>query len=294
MARPSSSKNPRPQRRAVPVQTPARREWLVALLAVAGVIVSGYLGWLKVRGGNALLCEAGGGCDIVQATRYATILGVPTALWGTLFYIAVGALAALGLTARRWMLAFLLAAAGAGFSLYLTAISLFAIGAACPYCLASTGIALALVAMLAWRRPPAPGRRAPLRWGRVLPLGGGAAVAAVVVGAAVFASYPGGATAYQTGLAQHLAKVNARMYGAYWCPACKEQKARFGAAAYQIPYVECDPRGTGARPDLCQAIGVRALPTWVIGGQRREGVMTLDDLARLSGFPGVGAGQGDR
>ena len=84
------------------------------LLAVAGVIVSGYLGWLKVRGGNALLCEAGGGCDIVQASRYATILCVPTALWGTAFYIAVGVLAALGFTARRWLWTFLLSAAGAG------------------------------------------------------------------------------------------------------------------------------------------------------------------------------------
>jgi uncharacterized membrane protein len=274
----------------VPVPEPARREWLVVLLAVAGVIVSGYLGWLKVRGGNALLCEAGGGCDIVQASRYATILWVPTALWGTLFYIAVGVLAALGLTARRWLATFLLAAAGAGFSLYLTAISLFVIGAACPYCLASAGIALALVAVLAWRRPPAPGRRAPLRWGRVLPLGGGAAVAAAVVGAAVFASYPGGATAYQVGLVQHLAKVNGVMYGAYWCPACKEQKARFGSAAAQIPYVECDPRAAGGRPDLCQAIGVRSFPTWMIAGQRREGVLSLDELARMSGYPGVGTG----
>jgi uncharacterized membrane protein len=216
MAKPSSSKSPRPHRGAPPVAAPGRREWLIVLLAAAGVIVSGYLGWLKVRGGNALLCETGGGCDIVQASRYATILGVPTALWGTLFYIAVGVLAGLGLTAQRWLASFLLAAAGAAFSLYLTTISLFVIGAACPYCLASAGIAVALVAVLAWRRPGAAGRRSPLRWSRALPLGGVAAVAAVAVGAAIFASYPGGATAYQAGLAQHLAKVNAIMYGAYW------------------------------------------------------------------------------
>ena len=78
-----------------------------------------------MRGGNALLCEAGGGCDIVQASRYATILWVPTALWGRLpLFVAVGALAALGFTARRWRWTFLLAAAGAH-SIYLTAISLF-------------------------------------------------------------------------------------------------------------------------------------------------------------------------
>jgi uncharacterized membrane protein len=216
MVKPSSTRTTRAPRGAAAIETPGRREWVVVLLAVAGVLVSGYLGWLKLRGGNALMCEAGGGCDIVQASRYATILGVPTALWGTLFYVAVGVLAGLGLTAQRWLGTFLLAVAGAAFSLYLTGISLFAIGAACPYCLASAAIAAALVGVLAWRRPASTGRRAPLRWSRVVPLGGVAAVAAVVVGAAIFAAYPGGAAAYQTGLAQHLARVNAIMYGAYW------------------------------------------------------------------------------
>jgi hypothetical protein len=48
--------------------------------------------------------------------------------------------------------------------------------------------------------------------------------------------------------------------------------------------VECDPRGVGARPDLCDQVGVRKYPTWVIGGRKYEGVMALPDLARLSGF----------
>src|SRR5262245_46924362 len=209
MARPSPSKTPRPPRGTLIPPPPVRPDWLVIALAVAGVAVSGYLGWLKVRGANALLCEAGGGCDMVQASRYATILGVPTALWGTVFYIAVGALAALGLTARRWLWTFAIAAGGAAFSLYLTAISLFAIGATCPYCLASLAIALALVAVLAWHRPVTTGRRPALRWSRVLPLAGVAAAVAVVGGAAVFASYPGGAATYQGELARHLARNNA-------------------------------------------------------------------------------------
>jgi uncharacterized membrane protein len=292
MAKRAPGRTSRRPHGAIAARPSARPEWLVIALAAAGVIVSAYLGWLKLRGGNALLCEAGGGCDIVQSSRYAAILGIPTALWGTLFYVAVGALAAVGLTARRWLGAFLLAAAGAAFSVYLTAISLFAIGAACVYCLASLVIALALVGLLAWRRPPATGRRSPLRWSRVLPLGGVAAVIAVVAGAAVFASYPGGAATYQGDLARHLARSNAIMYGAYWCAHCQEQKARFGSAARELPYVECDPRGVGARPDLCSLVGVRAYPTWVVGGQRREGVLSLEELARLSGFSGPSAKSG--
>lgn len=40
-----------------------------------------------------------------------------------------------------------------------------------------------------------------------------------------------------------------------------------------------------ARPDRCQSIGVRAYPTWVVGGQRTEGVMSLERLAEASRFP---------
>jgi len=74
------------------------------------------------------------------------------------------------------------------------------------------------------------------------------------------------------------------MYGAYWCPHCEEQKALFGDAARDLPYVECDPNGVNARPDLCEKAGVKAFPTWTIGGQRREGVQSLGALADASKF----------
>jgi hypothetical protein len=48
--------------------------------------------------------------------------------------------------------------------------------------------------------------------------------------------------------------------------------------------VECDPKGVNPRPDLCRQAGVKAFPTWVIDGQTREGVMTLDQLAEMSKF----------
>jgi hypothetical protein len=48
--------------------------------------------------------------------------------------------------------------------------------------------------------------------------------------------------------------------------------------------VECDPKGLNARPDLCRQAGVKAYPTWVIGGQTHEGVLSLDKLAEMSRF----------
>jgi hypothetical protein len=48
--------------------------------------------------------------------------------------------------------------------------------------------------------------------------------------------------------------------------------------------VECDAKGVNPRLDLCRQAGVKAYPTWVINGQSREGVMTLDQLAEMSKF----------
>jgi len=59
-----------------------------------------------------------------------------------------------------------------------------------------------------------------------------------------------------------------------------------GPAANLLSYVECDPKGVGARPDLCERVGVRRYPTWMIAGERYEGVLMLDRLAELSNFPG--------
>jgi hypothetical protein len=51
-----------------------------------------------------------------------------------------------------------------------------------------------------------------------------------------------------------------------------------------VPYVECDPKGLNARPDLCRQAGVKAYPTWVIDGATHEGVLSLDKLAEMSRF----------
>ena len=48
--------------------------------------------------------------------------------------------------------------------------------------------------------------------------------------------------------------------------------------------MECDAKGAHPRTDLCRQAGVKAYPTWVINGQTREGVLTLDQLAEMSKF----------
>jgi hypothetical protein len=48
--------------------------------------------------------------------------------------------------------------------------------------------------------------------------------------------------------------------------------------------VECDARSPVAEPSRCARAQVQRFPTWVIGDTRFEGVVSLEDLARASGF----------
>lgn len=89
---------------------------------------------------------------------------------------------------------------------------------------------------------------------------------------------------YERQLAEHLEAEGAAMYGAFWCPHCASQKKLFGAAADAVPYVECDPEGKSAQPQLCQAKNIEGYPTWEIDGELYPGVRSLEELSQLSGF----------
>ena len=189
----------------------------VAVLAAAGLAISLYLTATKLAGATALLCQRGGGCDAVQSSRYAVFLGLPTAAWGVGLYVIVGALALAGLTARRWLWAFLLAVVAASFAALLTYVELAILHAVCFYCVTAAVIAVALLVVLVVRKPHSTERRA---WGaprRLLTLGVAAGVVTIAIGVVGFLFETAApATAYQEALARHLAQSGAVFYGAFW------------------------------------------------------------------------------
>lgn len=89
-------------------------------------------------------------------------------------------------------------------------------------------------------------------------------------------------------LAQHLKQIKAKMYGAFWCPYCQRQMALFGQDVFtqHIQYIECDPRGQRAQPKLCRDAKITGFPTWEIKGKLYQGMHSLDELAKLSGYKG--------
>lgn len=89
----------------------------------------------------------------------------------------------------------------------------------------------------------------------------------------------------QLALADHLKRQGVLFYGAWWCSHCQHQKALFGSPAQErLPYVECDKEDSGRQ--RCNTAQVRAYPTWDYKGERREGVLTLEELKLWSAFPG--------
>lgn len=75
-----------------------------------------------------------------------------------------------------------------------------------------------------------------------------------------------------------------RMYGAWWCPHCAEQKEAFGYAFQYVNYVECSPEGSRDTNQTCKQAGVKHFPTWQFAdGSRTEGELPLSQLSQKTG-----------
>ena len=129
----------------------AKLGWVVPLLALVGLFVAGYLAYVESTGAEAV-CGPVGDCNTVQQSEYAFLFGViSVGLLGMLSYIAI-------LSAwliDRWgserladlaqAVIFLMAFVGTLFSMYLTFLEPFVIGATCAWCLTSAVVITALM-----------------------------------------------------------------------------------------------------------------------------------------------------
>ncbi|MBP5973172.1 vitamin K epoxide reductase family protein [Brasilonema sp. CT11] len=293
---------------------------LIAAIASCGALTTAYLTVVKLTQASAA-CPTKS-CDLVLASPYATVLGLPLALFGFLAYasMAVFALAPLAVDPAKnknsrtklenvtWLLLLAGAIAMSIFSGYLMYLLFFTIKALCLYCLASAVFSLTLLVLTIIGRT----------WDDI----GQIFFTAIIVGMVtligtlgVYANVnnpnartgsngvslePSGDPTAGVGwpitttsgeaeieLARHLTKIGAKEYVAWWCPHCHEQKQLFGKQAYpEIQKIECDPQGKDARPDLCKTAGIQGFPTWEIKGKQYPNVQALEKLAQISGYQG--------
>jgi uncharacterized membrane protein len=135
----------------------------VALLSLAGLAVAIYLAFVETSGSEAV-CGPVGDCNAVQQSEWAQVFGIHIGVIGVAGYALVllfwGVARFAASRPADWarVALFAGAAAGTGFSVYLTFLEPFVIGATCLWCLASAVIVTALMwltarpAAAAWAR----------------------------------------------------------------------------------------------------------------------------------------------
>jgi len=300
--------------------TPWIHRWsrlLIAAIALIGVLGTAYLTIVSLSGGSAA-CPTKG-CDQVLKSAYAKLFGIPLSAFGLTAYLTMGTLAIGPLLVNpqtqkelrqtleewSWLFLFMGATAMATFSGYLMYILSTEIKAACTYCIASACFSATLFLLSIVGR----------EWEDVGQLVFTGMIVGVItltgtLGVYANVNQPQDLTASPTAipspqepgvpppatttsgpseiaLAKHLTEIGTKNYGAYWCPHCYDQKQLFGGEAFKlINYIECAPDGKDARPEECQATGLRGFPAWVINGKLYEGTQSLETLANLSGYQG--------
>ena len=131
--------------------------WLIPLLSIVGISIAGYLSYVEFNQVEAV-CGPVGNCNTVQQSSYAKLFGIiPIGFLGILGYLAViifwlveildlpslEQYARLGL----WIITLM----GTLFSIYLTFLEPFVIGATCMWCL-SSAILMTILYLIATRK----------------------------------------------------------------------------------------------------------------------------------------------
>ncbi len=126
-------------------------KWAILLSAIGGLAIVSYLTFVEARGGP-VACGPSGGCDTVQHSRYSVLFGVlKVGYLGLLGYIGIMAawlvwqfgpqsLNKLSMLALWGMCVF-----GVLFSIYLTFLEPFVIGATCMWCISSAVLMIVLL-----------------------------------------------------------------------------------------------------------------------------------------------------
>lgn len=283
--------------------------WCVGIGGL-GFLETAYLTYLKLNDSDAFCPIGGGTCGDILNSDYAIVFGVPLSLIGM---VAYGLVATLGVqlagknlpfgvseSSGRLILLGSTTSMAAASAYFLYILNTNFTGTSCPYCLISVLLSFSLLFTTI--------KEFGLQ--EVQKVAGLQLCIAGLVVAALSTSYSTSqpiptsmaevnmkpfateittqSTPFALSLAKHLQSIGAKMYGAFWCSHCVEQKQLFGReAAKLLDYVECFPDGyrKGIKiAKACSNVGIEGFPTWVINGQVLSGELALPELAQASGF----------
>lgn len=138
---------------APPARSASRLNTAIALLALAGILVSSLSLYHHFSKSKTSFCDIGQSfnCDLVNRSQYSIFHGIPVALLGILGYLLILSLATV--YREKAETPFILAGltlAGLGFALYLTYIEAFVLHSWCLLCLSSLALIATITVLSLW------------------------------------------------------------------------------------------------------------------------------------------------
>jgi uncharacterized membrane protein len=122
----------------------------IAIVATAGLGIAAYLTWVHYHP-EALVCTAGGGCETVQRSKYAVLIGIPIAILGLAAWASALVLTILDTPLAR-VLVGAVAIVSAAFAVYLVVVQVAVIDAICVWCMINDVGLVPAFLVLAWLR----------------------------------------------------------------------------------------------------------------------------------------------
>ena len=109
-------------------------------------------------------------------------------------------------------------------------------------------------------------------------------IVVVIVAFILFSNKEAGPGKYDE-LAQCIVESGAKLYSAWWCPHCSDQKKAFGNSFKILDeggvHVECSPGGIKYFSEFCKSQGVSGTPTWMFpDGTKQSGKLSLEVIAQ--------------
>ncbi|KAI3451376.1 hypothetical protein Pfo_008041 [Paulownia fortunei] len=286
-------------------------KWCAALGGI-GFLETAYLTYLKLSDSDAFCPMGGGSCTTILTSDFSSVFGAPLPLFGMLAY---GLVAILGLqlqlgpkkrafdvekTDGEMILIGTTTSMAVASAYFLYILRTEFVGESCLYCLASATLSFSLFFITLKN----------FGLDKIQKMLGSQLCIASLFVIALTASYnavqPVSSSLAVTempyveteitkessplalSLARHLHSIGAKLYGAFWCLHCVDQKQMFGReAAKLLDYVECFPDGVREGTKMakaCYDVKLKGFPTWEINGQVLSGERQFSELARLSGI----------
>ena len=288
---------------------------VIAALSTIGLIDTGSITLKNWGLFNSLSCPGiKNGCESVLNSPWGTLfennqINIPLSLAGVIAYSSILVLSiflSLNIISPKekinkliWWLIFLISCASSVFSFLLLNIMFLKIKAYCFFCILSAilSISIFIISMIGAKFES----REPMIYRGFL------VALTVLIGGLIWSNNvdPSNAidvsnnkenvspvittssSTQKVNFAKFLTDNNIKMYSAYWCPHCHDQKQLFGKKAVkELTVVECAQDGKDNQYEICREKQIEGFPSWEIKGEIYSGVKNLNDLAIMTGYEG--------